>query len=448
MADPIDYDARQAAIVTALRKAQQLQQAETPAVQYKQFGDIQTVLAPGGLSRVATAIDRGLGDFQERQAQKQQSELDTSQMRELADYQKQLAAVPTQTNKVLTKTMAANGMPQFVEEEVALTPEEQNAKRTDIAIGMSRLPRARQMANELFKQTIEFPERRAEQLEKLAAQKDMQSERLKQQAQLAGDNLELRRQMLASADAARADALALRTMLGQMSNNIAQQNADTNAARLAEQKRQNDLKEGERAEKAQLKAQDAAVADTEAKDSALHTIELIDKAIGKRDPATGKLLPGQKEHKNLRDYVGVYFGETRAKIPGSGAADYKTLDEQIRANARLTGVHSLKGTGSVSNAEGQAAADALDAAQQSNTVEAYTEHMLDYRRVLEKAADRQARGVKVTPDGKEYKPTAGSAASDDTYQGQTVKRRVQLKNGNIGIELESGDRIEIPAGGQ
>ena len=174
MADLIDYDSKQAAILSALRKAQELQQSEAPPVQYKQFGQIDHVIAPGPLSGVAAAINRGMGDIQEGQVNRQQSELDANQMREMQDYQRQLAAVPTETHRVLKKALSAPtgtlnqpqlqpgeiptpqapAQPEY--EDVALTPEEQNAKRSEIAGGMYRLPKAREMAKELWKQTIDF----------------------------------------------------------------------------------------------------------------------------------------------------------------------------------------------------------------------------------------------------------------------------------------------------
>ncbi len=366
-------DERRALSAEELRRLNQLQAelatpGRKPGKSFRTYGNTDTANKYGtdrGSAQTQMLAEQDAGMPELRADQVFNTEKGSQQSVMLDDQYDAFAPKPTRVNDPT----------DFVEHTttVPMTPMEENARRMDIASRMSRLPMARKQADQLWQKGIGFPETMA-QLE--AKQIDAREARA-QREQLARDQMrateEWRRSQLTADERARQDKLDA-------------------AART-------------QAEKADAKAT-AAAASLDQLDG---TIASIDLAIGKRD-AQGNLLEGEKPHSGMESAVGLGVPGLRL-IPGSDTASYIPIHENVVASARLQGVAQMKGAGAVSNAEGEAAAKAIQAISLMSSEKDYIPAMLKYREVLTRARDRMARGVKVDPvTGQEYTPAAPAAA--------------------------------------
>jgi hypothetical protein len=148
-----------------------------------------------------------------------------------------------------------------------------------------------------------------------------------------------------------------------------------------------------------------------ANDAKQKAIELIDNgllttdiALGKRD-IDGNLLEKPTPPKGFSSAVGVGMPFAMDVWGPTDAKDYLTIHKQLLGIARSGGIEQLKGAGQVSNAEGAAAAAAMNRIPENPrdmSEEAYLSAVTQYQKLMLKAKDRLQRGIRVTRDGKEY----------------------------------------------
>ena len=257
-----------------------------------------------------------------------------------------------------------------------------------------------------FQHGIAMPEKQAALEQARAAAEQARQERLAQQEAQFQQNYGLR----------------------QTAQEIAQQNANTRAQEAADRQRMAQ-------EKADIKAAEVQQAKDNAAEQAKMQMGNIDRMIGVRD-AQGNLVGDSKPHEGFGGYVGMTWLPGARLIEGTDAANYEALHKQVTSEARLQGVQMMKGSGSVSNAEGEAAAKALTSMSKAQSEKEYVRSALEYKQVLQRAVDRAARGVKVTPDGKEYSVGQQGAATPATSvsagglpPGVTVVRTGTRKDG-------------------
>jgi hypothetical protein len=259
--------------------------------------------------------------------------------------------------------------------------------------------------------------------------------------------LKLAREKMAEEASRRASDDEWKRYVGQMGISQRQQGIDI------QQEKADDIARQAK-EKADLKAEEAAKAASARTQMAQEGIDNIDRMIGKQD-ANGQLLPDSAPHPGFSGYVGATLLPGLRFIEGTDVAGYETLHKQVKGAARLVGVKMMKGTGSVSNAEGAAAADALTSMDKAQSEQEYVAAALRYRNIMQAAIDRERRGVTIHPDAPlggnsakyerpraaEVAPAPAAPAAAPGKDGpRTVKRIVQLKDGSTGIEWSNGDR--------
>ena len=386
-----DYDVESAALIRALKDAQGEQTVRHSAgIPENRMVSGWYVPPQAGewMERTARPL---LGKLDEERAMRQQAALNEQQR---AEYDSLMQQLNTPGTKVLKRTL--NDLPADqsgpigpeVEQQVPMTPLEESRRRMGVYGQMDRLPMARQMAALGQKSEVDFPERQALAEQQQAAAKEAQAARLAMQQ----SQNDIANQM-------RMVALGIQ----QQSANTAQQRAD-------------DAK-GAAQEKANVKRQEKEAADDAFRTFGEQQIRDIDYLIGARDPQTGALAvdpatgrPVQNPHKGFGQAVG--FGVPGLKyVPGTDTASYVKTHEGVMASARLEGVKMMKGAGAVSNAEGAAAASALNKADLAQDEKDYVRAMLDYRNIMQKGLDRRQRGVVVDPVTEKEYPATGREQS-------------------------------------
>jgi|PlaIllAssembly_1097288.scaffolds.fasta_scaffold82381_2 hypothetical protein len=266
-------------------------------------------------------------------------------------------------------------------------------ERQKWAAGMGdiRHPLAQAISQSAMLQGISAPEKLLEQENQLK----LAREKLVQDAERRKEEMEWKR-MFGMTN------LDMRREQGQQGLDIKQQMVD-----IARDKA--DATKQEAQQKLDVKADERAKAADAANSLAAQGIAAIDQMIGQRD-ANGNLLPGSQPHGGFSNYVGATLVPGLRYVPGTDTAGYQALHEQIKGSARTEGVQLLKGTGSVSNAEGAAAATAITRMDKSQSEKEYVKAALEYRTIMQKAIDRRSRGVVVDPvSGKERPASAVSA---------------------------------------
>lgn len=124
-------------------------------------------------------------------------------------------------------------------------------------------------------------------------------------------------------------------------------------------------------------------------------------------------------------------GMVNRNIPGSGSADAWAQIEQMQAQARLMGVVGMKGTGPVSDAEGQAAATAFLAVKPNMSPEAARKAINNWQNVLQ-------RQVKYLDN---QRPTIDRYRSDIAGNNQQAAAPAQIQPGHTesGYTYTGGD---------
>lgn len=118
-------------------------------------------------------------------------------------------------------------------------------------------------------------------------------------------------------------------------------------------------------------------------DAAKNTIATIDQILGPRDKATGKysLHPGAK---NVVGSVWQYV----PSAPGSEAANFDAIMEQIKGKAFLSAFESLKGGGAITEIEGQKATQAIARLNTKQSKDEFAKSLLELREIVGKGLAR------------------------------------------------------------
>lgn len=156
-----------------------------------------------------------------------------------------------------------------------------------------------------------------------------------------------------------------------------------------------------------------------ADDAKRRAVELIDNGLlttdivlGKRD-TKGNLLEKPTPPSGFTSAVGAGMPFAMDVPWPTSAKDYLALHKQLLGIARSSGIEQLKGAGQVSNAEGAAAAAAMNRIPENPrdmSEAAYLDAVTQYQNLMLKAKERLTKGIRVTPDGREYpigSPPAG-----------------------------------------
>lgn len=118
-------------------------------------------------------------------------------------------------------------------------------------------------------------------------------------------------------------------------------------------------------------------------------------AAAPADVQTGEmaldLINQIKTHPELRWATGTSAGLGGNAIPGTGRYDFQNLVEQAKSGAFLSAIQQMRGMGSLSNAEGQAATQAVTRMNTATSTEAFLKAVDDYERIV-RAGLNKARG--------------------------------------------------------
>lgn len=100
-----------------------------------------------------------------------------------------------------------------------------------------------------------------------------------------------------------------------------------------------------------------------------------------------------KNHPALESGTGFFAGVGGNAIPGTPNFDFQNLVEQAKSGAFLSAIQQMRGMGSLSNAEGQAATQAVTRMNTATSKEAFLKAVEDYESiVLKGVASAQRRG--------------------------------------------------------
>lgn len=155
-----------------------------------------------------------------------------------------------------------------------------------------------------------------------------------------------------------------------------------------------------------------------AKDQARNVLSVIDQMIGDLNVKDNKITTGKRApHPGFESVVGAGIPGLRF-IPGTQSADFDAFMEQVEGGAFLDAYESLKGTGQITEKEGEKATSAITRMKRSSSeigfVKAAREFQDIVRRGLERAEAREARLRGGTPTAKSgggkrlrYNPATG-----------------------------------------
>lgn len=132
-----------------------------------------------------------------------------------------------------------------------------------------------------------------------------------------------------------------------------------------------------------------------AKDAAQNTLNVIDQMIGDLQVVNGQVKQGKRPpHPGFESVIGAGIPGLRF-IPGTQSADFDALVDQIEGGAFLKAYESLRGTGQITEIEGQKATQALTRMRRSSSEVGFIKAAREFegiiRRGMERAEQRRAK---------------------------------------------------------
>lgn len=168
--DPdLDFAGKAAILSRVLKQAQEDKQTQAPAP--KMMGN--WVFNTGPMGGVAAAVQRGLGQYNEQQADAEQSNLNKEQLRRYDELSRQMNTPGLKKAKAMLpgEGPMPSGAPMPPIDtgetvEIPMDPLEENQRRMGVAMQMSKLPMASGVANTYLQQSASFPEKYAQMKQK------------------------------------------------------------------------------------------------------------------------------------------------------------------------------------------------------------------------------------------------------------------------------------------
>lgn len=111
--------------------------------------------------------------------------------------------------------------------------------------------------------------------------------------------------------------------------------------------------------------------------------------------------------------TGFSAGMGGNRIPGTGRYDFQNLVDQAKSGAFLTAVQEMRGLGSLSNAEGGAATQAITRMDTATSKDAFLKALADYEAIVQRGIARaQAR---LNAGGPQQQPAGQSTSTGVTW---------------------------------
>ena len=145
---------------------------------------------------------------------------------------------------------------------------------------------------------------------------------------------------------------------------------------------------------------------------ATETLNVIDQMIGKRDK-DGNLIKGSKPHPGFENAVGATWLPGIRFVPGTDAAGFQALYDQVKGGAFLQAFESLKGGGAITEKEGEKGTAALTRMQLSTNEKEFVQAAREFRQIVENGvaeARRKAAAGAARVPGAPAVPAAPAAA--------------------------------------
>jgi hypothetical protein len=124
--------------------------------------------------------------------------------------------------------------------------------------------------------------------------------------------------------------------------------------------------------------------------TAQDTLGILDQIV-KTDPKTGKdiLHPGLESSVGLKGLSGGLLGGW--VVPGTESANFNALLDQLQGKQFLEAYQYLRGSGSISQIEGEKAGNAMARMQKSQTEASFIKAAKEFKGILERGIERQKR---------------------------------------------------------
>lgn len=190
--DPnLDFNTANAQVARALKQAAALKNQETPGLVRDGRGNLY--FSRG--AAVGNIANRLAGALDYEQAERQERVITAEERRRFADLSKQLVTPGAKKAKVLKQTLVGpvdpnnpNALMSEVQQDVPLSPEEENQRQMAVGAQLLGLPMGKFMGQEAVRSGMMFPEKMAElrmrqqqaaqlQAERLQAQREMEQQR-------------------------------------------------------------------------------------------------------------------------------------------------------------------------------------------------------------------------------------------------------------------------------
>lgn len=124
--------------------------------------------------------------------------------------------------------------------------------------------------------------------------------------------------------------------------------------------------------------------------NAQNNLQLIDQMIGSEDGKT-------KAHPGFQTSVGIGTGAVSKLVPGSNAANFHALLDQVKGGAFLEAFNSLKGGGQITEIEGKKATDAITRMRTTQSEAEFVKAAREYQSIIRKGVERAQQKAGATP---------------------------------------------------
>lgn len=103
------------------------------------------------------------------------------------------------------------------------------------------------------------------------------------------------------------------------------------------------------------------------------------------------LIDKIKSHPGLK--MGTGLGSYANAIPGTPGYDFQNLVDQAKSGAFLSAIQQMRGMGSLSNAEGDAATRAVNRINTATSTDAFLDSLSDYQTIVQQGIERAKRNI-------------------------------------------------------
>jgi len=151
------------------------------------------------------------------------------------------------------------------------------------------------------------------------------------------------------------------------------------------------------------------------------SLDVIDQMIGNEDK-------GIPQHPGFESVVGATWAPGQRFIPGTEAANFQALFDQMTGAAFLTAFETLKGGGQITEVEGNKATTAIERMRISQSESAFVKAAMEFRQIIRNGVARAEKRARVVDsDGAPKLSTIDQQALDWANANPEDPRAVEIK---------------------